>query len=58
MTSYEGFRHALTAIEGTQWRLFERLANVFLADEFPSLRPMAAPGGDEGVDVSAFPPRR
>ncbi|WP_328529773.1 hypothetical protein OG984_00775 [Nocardioides sp. NBC_00368] len=56
MTSYEGFRHALTSIEGTQWRLFERLANVFLADEFPSLRPMAAPGGDEGMDACLFRP--
>ena len=54
MTSYEGFRYALGSIEGTQWRLFERLSNVFLADEFPSLRPMAAPGGDEGMDARLF----
>lgn len=56
MTSYEGFRHALTSIDGTQWRHFERLANVFLADEFPSLRPMAAPGGDGGMDARLFRP--
>lgn len=54
MANYEGFRHALNTIDGTQWRLFERLANVFLSNEFPSLRPMAAPGGDEGMDAYLF----
>ena len=56
MTSYEGFRHALNTIDGTQWRSFERLANVFLAEEFPSLRPMASASGDDGMDAALFRP--
>jgi len=50
LIGYEGFKHALTSVEGSQWRSFELLANVFLADEFPSLRPMASAGGDEGME--------
>jgi hypothetical protein len=56
LVSYEGFKHALSSIEGTQWRSFELLANVFLAEEFPSLRPMAAQGGDDGMDARLFRP--
>jgi hypothetical protein len=52
--SYERFRAALTNIEGSQWRLFERLAQTFLTDEYPSLRPMASPSGDEGKDAVLF----
>jgi hypothetical protein len=54
MPSYARFKLALTGIEGTQWRLFERLATVFLADEYPSLRPLAAASGDGGMDASLF----
>ncbi len=56
LIGYEGFKHALTSVEGSQWRSFELLANVFLADEFPSLRPMASAGGDEGMDARLFRP--
>lgn len=56
LVNYEGFKHALTSVAGTQWRSFELLANVFLAEEFPSLRPMAAQGGDEGMDARLFRP--
>lgn len=54
MATYERFKFALQNIEGTQWRYFELLANVFCAEEFPSLRPMAAEGGDDGMDASLF----
>lgn len=56
MPSYERFRLALTQIDGAQWRVFERLATVFLADEYPSLRPMAAASGDGGMDATLYRP--
>lgn len=56
MPTYERFKLALTSIDGAQWRLFERLATVFLADEYPSLRPMAAASGDGGMDAMLFQP--
>ena len=56
MISYEGFKNALSSIEGTRWRSFEELANVFLAEEFQSLRPMSTPGGDDGMDALLFRP--
>jgi hypothetical protein len=56
MASYERFKLALQQIDGAQWRRFETLANVFLSDEFPSLRPMAAPSGDGGMDAQLFRP--
>jgi hypothetical protein len=52
--SYERFRLALSALDPAQWRLFERLANVFVATEFPSLRPIAASSGDGGADGLLF----
>lgn len=56
MPSYERFRVDLTRTDGAQWRIFERLATVFLADEYPSLRPMAAASGDGGMDATLFQP--
>jgi hypothetical protein len=56
MPTYESFKRALVNIDGAQWRLFERLATVFLSDEFPNLRPMAAASGDEGRDAVLFRP--
>lgn len=56
MPSYERFKLALTRVDGTQWRAFERLATIFLGDEYPSLRPMAAASGDEGMDAALFQP--
>lgn len=56
MPSYERFKLALQRVDGTQWRRFETLANVFLADEFPSLRPLASPSGDDGMDSQIFRP--
>jgi hypothetical protein len=56
VTTYERFKLALTSVDGTQWRVFERLAIVFLADEYPSLRPLAAASGDGGMDAELFQP--
>lgn len=54
MVAKERFKLALRQIEGTQWRKFETLSTVFLADEYPSLRPMAAESGDGGLDAMLF----
>jgi hypothetical protein len=54
--TYERFKVALSNIDGAQWRAFERLATVFLADEYSSLRPLAAASGDGGMDAELFRP--
>ncbi len=41
-------------LDGTQWRLFEQLAQAFVADEHPSLRPLASMSGDDGMDGGLF----
>jgi hypothetical protein len=56
MIGYERLRYALSRCDGSQWRIFERLAHVFLQSEYPSLRPMAAMSGDEGMDAAIFKP--
>ncbi|MGW5050081.1 hypothetical protein [Actinokineospora sp. NPDC004072] len=50
----ERFTMALQRLEPTQWRPFERLASVFLADEFPNLRPTSGLSGDGGADALLF----
>ncbi|MGD9528097.1 MAG: hypothetical protein AB7L91_18750 [Dehalococcoidia bacterium] len=52
--SPERFQWALDQLDPTQWRYFERLATVFLSDEYPSLRPVAAMSGDGGADAMLF----
>ena len=56
MLTRERFQLALRQIEGAQWRKFETLSTVFLADEYPSLRPLAAASGDGGLDAMLFRP--
>ncbi len=56
MLAYDRFKLALARVDGTQWRAFERMATVFVADEYPSLRPMAAASGDGGMDAELFQP--
>lgn len=56
MVDYTRFKFALTNLDGRQWRLFEELANVFLADEFSALRPVAGQAGDDGVDAELYAP--
>lgn len=52
--SAQRFQWALANLESTQWRLFERVATAFLADEFPTLRPTAGESGDGGADGLLF----
>lgn len=56
VVSYERFKYALANLDGRQWRLFEILANTFLAAEFPNLRPLASATGDDGMDAGLFQP--
>ena len=48
------FQVALERIDPAQWRLFEQLGLVFLSEEYPSLRPVAATSGDGGQDAILF----
>lgn len=54
MISAERFAMALRELDGSKWRLFERLATTFLASEFSDLRPVADPSGDKGLDALLF----
>ncbi|OBK70597.1 hypothetical protein [Mycolicibacterium fortuitum] len=56
MITADRFAKALRELDGTKWRLFERLATTFLASEFPELRPVADPSGDEGLDALLYQP--
>lgn len=56
MIGYERLRYALSRCDGSQWRVFERLAQVVLANEYPSLRPLATMSGDGGLDAGLFRP--
>src|SRR6266540_1675793 len=54
MVNYDRFSLALSTLDGAQWRIFEKLAQVFVADEYPSLRPLATMSGDGGFDGALF----
>lgn len=45
---------ALEQLGASDWRLFERFASEFLADEFPGIRTTANPSGDRGRDAELF----
>jgi hypothetical protein len=47
---------ALRELRADQWHEFEQLASTFLASEYPELRTLAAPSGDEGRDAILFAP--
>jgi hypothetical protein len=47
---------ALDLIKPEGWRRFEQFASTFLAGEFPNLRTVASPSGDEGRDAELFSP--
>jgi len=50
------FEFALSQLKGSDWERFERIASVFLVEEFPTLRTMACPSGDGGRDAELFSP--
>ena len=47
---------ALERITSAQWQRFETFASEFLSAEFPSLRTVASPSGDDGRDAELFSP--
>lgn len=52
--AHERFKMALSRLDPTQWRLFERLANVFMSSEYSGFRPLASTSGDGGADGLLF----
>lgn len=46
----ERFESALQLLKPEQWRVWEETCSVYLTDEFPTLRPVASPDGDQGRD--------
>lgn len=54
--SQERLELALSMLEGSDWRMFEKFAAIFLADEFLEYRSMASPGGDKGRDGEIYIP--
>jgi hypothetical protein len=47
---------ALRELDGSKWRLLERVGTTFLASEFADLRPVADPSGDQGSDALLYRP--
>jgi hypothetical protein len=47
---------ALEKLPSASWESFERFASAFFASEFPDLRTVASPAGDEGRDAELFSP--
>ncbi len=48
------FDLALERLPSSDWERFERLASIFLATEYPKLRTVASPAGDQGRDAYLF----
>jgi hypothetical protein len=51
------FDLALEKIEPTNWKRFEEFSSAFLVGDYPNLRTVAAPSGDEGRDAELFSPQ-
>ncbi|MGB6028830.1 MAG: hypothetical protein WBG22_03655 [Rhodanobacter sp.] len=47
---------ALEQIKSDNWSDFEQYASAFFVSEFPNLRTMASPSGDDGRDAEIFSP--
>lgn len=47
---------ALERLKPEDWRLFEKYASAFFSSEFPDIRTMASPSGDDGRDAEIFSP--
>jgi hypothetical protein len=54
--SSKRFEAALLLLKASEWERFERLASQFLAADFPNLRTVASPAGDEGRDAVLYSP--
>lgn len=47
---------ALKETKSSDWARFEQFASAFLSSEYPAIRTMAHPSGDEGRDAELFSP--
>jgi hypothetical protein len=47
---------ALERLGAPDWERFERFASEFISSEFPDLRTVASPSGDDGRDAELFSP--
>ncbi len=47
---------ALEKLQPTNWKRFEEFASAFLVTDYPNLRTVATPSGDEGRDAELFSP--
>jgi len=54
MSNKNRFELALERLKSSDWARFEQLASEFLSSEYPSLRTVANPSGDEGRDSELF----
>lgn len=50
------FALALERLQGSDWKRFEDFASAFLTSDYPNLRTVASPSGDEGRDAELFSP--
>lgn len=48
---------AFEQIQSSEWARFEQFASAFLTSDFPNIRTMATPSGDEGRDAELFSPQ-
>jgi hypothetical protein len=51
------FELALERLRPADWSRFEKLCSEFLVPEWPNLRTVASPSGDQGRDAQLFSPR-
>ena len=52
--SRERLHLALDHLRAEQWKLFEEFASAFLSSQYPNLRTVASPSGDDGRDAELF----
>ena len=52
--SRERLTLALERLKPDQWKIFEEFASAFLTSQYPNLRTVASPSGDQGRDAQLF----
>ena len=52
--SRERLHLALDRLRADQWKVFEEFASGFLTSQYPNLRTVASPSGDDGRDAELF----
>ena len=52
--SRERLTLALERLQPEQWKIFEEFASAFLTSQYPNLRTVASPSGDQGRDAHLF----